>query len=65
MGMAGGKLTIKVNRRAHMASGSTIVRFCLCEDYAPESLEFRVPPLFCPTCQLWPAIRQLAQASRP
>ena len=27
MGLAGGKLAIKVNRRMHMASGSIIVRF--------------------------------------
>ena len=29
---------------------------CICGDYAPESLELRVPQLCCPGCRLWPAI---------
>ena len=45
-----------------MAGGSKLVRVCICEEYARESLELHAPELFCPACQLWPAARQLASA---
>ena len=53
---------IKLNRRKHMASGSRLVRACICDEYASDSLELRIPQLLCPVCQLWPAIRQRAPA---
>ena len=60
IGLSGGKLIIKLNRRKHMASGSRLVRACICDEYASDSLELRIPQLLCPVCQLWPAIRQRA-----
>ena len=40
--------------------GSKLVRICACEEYAQDALELHAPQLFCPVCQPWPAIRQLA-----
>ena len=61
-GIADRKLDIKLNRRKHMDAGSTMVRVCICENYAPESLELYAPQLFRLVCQLWPAITRLASA---
>ena len=58
IGLSGAKLAIKRNRRKHMASGSRLVRACICEDYARESLEPHIQQLLCPVCRLRPAIRQ-------
>ena len=58
-------MTIKLNRRKHMAGGSVLERVRICEDYAPEALELHVPQLSCPVCQLWPAVRELASAGEP
>ena len=58
IGLQGGKLIIKLNKRKHMATGSRMARACICEDYSPASLELHIPQLLCPVCQLWPAIRQ-------
>ena len=63
--LSGAKLAIKLNRRKHMASWSRLVRACICEDYARDSLELRIPQLLCPACQLWPAIRQRTPAGGP
>ena len=52
VGLSEGKLTIKLNRREHMAGGSKLVR----------ALELHVPQLFRPACQLWPAVRELSSA---
>ena len=60
IGLSGAKLAIKLNRRKHMASGSRLVRTCICDEYADDSLELHIPQLLCPVCQLWPAIRQRA-----
>ena len=60
VGLAGGKLFIKLTRRKHMARGSKIARACICEQYAQDALELHVLQLFCPVCQIRPAIRQLA-----
>ena len=60
IGLQGGKLIIKLNRRKHMATGSRLVRACICEEYSLDSLELHIPQLLCPVCQLWPAIRQQA-----
>ena len=43
-----------------MAGGSKLIRVCTCEEYAPDALELHAPQLFCPVCQLWSAVRQLA-----
>ena len=51
---------IKLNRRRHMAAGSRLVRACICDEYARDSLELHVPQLLCPACQLWAAIMQRA-----
>ena len=60
VGLSEGKLIFKLNRRRHMAGGSKLVRVCICEHYDQDTLELHVPQLFCPVCQLWPAIRRLA-----
>ena len=43
-----------------MAAGSRMVRVCVCEDYAQDSLELHVPQLYCPVCHLWPAVCRIA-----
>ena len=58
IGLSGAKVVIKLDRRKHMASGSRLVRACICDDYSPDSLELHIPQLLCPASQLWPAIRQ-------
>ena len=45
VGLVDRKLIIKLNRRKHMASGSRMVRLCVCEEYARDSLELHVPQL--------------------
>ena len=60
IGLSGGRLIIKLNRRKHMAAGSRLIRACICDEYASDSLELHIPQLLCPVCQLWPAIRQRA-----
>ena len=59
IGLSGAKLVIKLDRRKHMASGSRLVRACICDEYARDSLELHIPQLLRPARQLWPAIRQL------
>ena len=58
----GRKINMSLNRRKHMSAGSILVRMCIRESYAPESRELHAPQLFCPVCQLWPAITQLVPA---
>ena len=43
IGLVDRKLIIKPNKGKHMTSGSRIVRVCICDDFAPESLELHVP----------------------
>ena len=38
IGLSGAKVVIKLNRRKHVASGSRLVRACICDDYSPDSL---------------------------
>ena len=59
------KLIIKLNRRKHVASGSRMVRVCVCEDYAQGSLELHAPQLYCPARHLWPAICRIAAIGQP
>ena len=60
IGLQGGKLIIKLNRRKHMAAGPRLIRACICDEYAIDSLELHIPQLICPVRHLWPAIRQRA-----
>ena len=64
-GISGAKMAIKRNRRKRVATGSQLVRACVCEEFTREPLELHVPRLLCPVCQLWPAIRQRAAAGEP
>ena len=45
-----------------MASGSRLVRACICDERASDSLELHIPQLLCPVRQRSPAIRQWAPA---
>ena len=65
IGLVDNKLIIKLNRRKHMASGSRMIRVCVCEDYAQDSLELRAPQLYCPVCHLWPAICRSTPVGQP
>ena len=56
---------IKLNRRKHMASGSRLVRACICDEYTRDSLELHIPQLLCPARQLWTAIRQKTPVGEP
>ena len=58
IGLSGAKLVIELNRRKHMASGSRLLRTCICDKFVIDSLELHIPRLLRPVCQLWPAIRQ-------
>ena len=53
---------MKLNRRRHMEGGPELVRVCVCDDCAPAALELQTPQLFCPVCQLRPAVRPLASS---
>ena len=58
IGLSGTKLVIKLDRRKHMAPGSRLVRACIFDEYARDSLELHIPQLLRPARQLWPAIRE-------
>ena len=62
IGLPEGKLIIRPERRKRMAGGPRLIRVCIREEYAPDALELHVHQLFCPVCQLWPSVRQLASA---
>ena len=65
IGLSGAKLVIKLNRRKHMAAGSRLVRACICDEYARDSLELHIPQLLCPARQLWTATRQKTPVGEP
>ena len=44
-GLSGGKLIIKLNRRKHVAAGSRLIRACICDANATDSLELHIPQL--------------------
>ena len=48
-----------------MATGSRLVRTCICEEYVRGPRELHIPQLLCPVRQLRPAIRQPAAAGGP
>ena len=62
VGLAGGKLSTKLDKRYHISSGSRMVRVCVCEYYTPDSLELHVPQPSCPGRLLGPAISRIARA---
>ena len=63
--LPGTKLVIKLNRRKHMASGSRLVRACICDEYTRDSLGLHIPQLLCPGRQLWTAIKQKTPVGEP
>ena len=48
-----------------MATGSRMVRVCVCEDYAQGYLELHAPQLYCPVRHLRPAICRIAAIGQP
>ena len=61
-GLGGRKLIVKLNRRRHVATGSRIVRICVCEAYSQDSLELPAPEHFRQVCIPCPAVAHLAHA---
>ena len=65
IGLGDRKLTVKLNRRTHMSGGPKMTRICICEAFAPDSLEHCDPRLCSPACSPWPAIAQEAAMGEP
>ena len=63
--LASRKLTIKLNNRMHVATGSIIARACMCETYPLGSLELHAPQLCSLVCMLRPAFVDLVPAGNP
>ena len=59
-GLADRKRIIRLNQRKHIAGGPGMIRTCVREECAPDSLELHVPQLLCPPCRLRPAITRKA-----
>ena len=65
LGIAVGRLALKLPRRIHMAPGAILTRFCCCGGHDPQGKDLRVPQLLCLVCSVWPIVRERVVVGEP
>ena len=65
LGLARGRLALKLHRRKHAASGAILTPARCCERFDPHGGELRTPQLFRPVRSAWPIVRTRVRIASP